>query len=219
MTDVAQVNKPTKFLDYTKNPDYDQAIDYVKPQLKYPEILAFKSDDINLDTSTIGQAKQVSVRYRGNGIITEGTYASDGQWIVAEKGFKDNDKTPSDSPARVPVNEMQWQSFAGAAKANTKNLKVVFLMDIRSKGFWQITKQNYAEANMPLTQIGVWAPGTAEETARFKRYLGSDNINGKILQFTNHHGAIGDKQIVKVITIPKQAEGSNGRLTAALVLG
>lgn len=162
--------------------------------------------------------------YSPTDVISRGGYDYDGRYIVAQDGFKGNDLTPP-GQQRIPVNEISWQAFASAANGRrrggpslTGNLKVIFLMDIQNKGFWRITEQNYKEAGKELKEVVEWTRGDAAATARFERFIGSDNINGKIIALRNHHNAIGNKRVAKVITAPRASGHSQGRFTAALVL-
>lgn len=124
------------------------------------------------------------------------------------------------------MNELSWQSWTSVAGTNTKNLQVIFLVNIENEGFWKIAAENYAEAGIPPTKAAVWEPKDAKHTVWFERLLGSDNINGKMIALTNHHNEIGNKKIARVVTIPRQAAkalGASGstamKFTAALVLG
>ncbi|KAJ4391250.1 hypothetical protein N0V93_004867 [Gnomoniopsis smithogilvyi] len=158
-------------------------------------------------------------------IILDGIYDKTGYAQIALNAFKANDATPTTNPARLPVNELSWQTWASVATTNTKNLEIFFLTNIQNEGFWQIAANNYAEADIPPTKAAIWEPKDAQNTVWFERLLGSDNINGKMLALTNHHNAIGNKKIAWVVTIPRQAAkelGATGttatKFTAALVL-
>ncbi|RDL42244.1 uncharacterized protein BP5553_02223 [Venustampulla echinocandica] len=205
------------------------------------ELTAFKAEHLGLDPSSIKQMKQITIKPKiedstkgtsnpsqnnppPTDFISQGGYDREGRYIIAQGGFKANDKTPA-GQQRVPVHEIAWQAFASVAKeskgaqaSRTKNLKVIFLMDIQNKGFWSIADRNYKEAGIPTNQMAVWERGDAAATTRFERFVGSDNINGKVIALTNHHNAIGNKKLARIITLPKEAPGSQNRFTAALVL-
>ena len=151
-------------------------------------------------------------------MINSGGYDPKGQFIIANIAFKANDKVAKSNPAKVPNNEMTWQAFASAAKTKTPNLKVIFLRDIQNVGMWAIAQTNYQEASIGLDQVAVWDQSTPQKKVWFDRFMGSDNANGKLLALTNHHGGEGNKQVAKIITITKQAAGSQGKFTAALML-
>lgn len=157
--------------------------------------------------------------------ILKGAYDKTGFVQIGMDAFKDNDKTAKTDKHRLPVNELSWQTAMSVAGSNAKNLQVIFLTNIQNMGFWAIAAQNYKEANIAPDTVAVWEPKDKKHTVWFERLLGSDNIHGKILALTNHHTAIGNKKIARVVTIPRQAMAKLGatgataaKFTAALVL-
>ncbi|KAI9712382.1 MAG: hypothetical protein M1820_001595 [Bogoriella megaspora] len=225
LNDVKEVDVrgKTSFLDIRHNAKY-LGVSGSRVFHTFPELKVFREADLSLDVKTLKSLREITVSDATSKaiikpIINRGTYDPNGEVIIAQVAFKANDQTPRDSPERVPVNEISWQAYASVAKGTDKQkrLKVIFFMDIQNRGFWSITAQNYEQAGIPTDKMHVWT--AADHLESFQRFIGSDTINGKVRFLTNHHIAIGNKTLAKVITIPKQVPGSQGRFTAALVLG
>ncbi|CAJ2501345.1 Uu.00g041980.m01.CDS01 [Anthostomella pinea] len=133
---------------------------------------------------------------------TEGAYDPHGELFFMVEAYKARNPTPRDDRRYVPANEISWQCYAKVAGENTKNLKLILLMDINNKGFWSITAHNYEEVGKSTDEIAVWERGDdSDSLKRFERFLGGDIMNGILLALANHHNAIGDKTISKIITI------------------
>ncbi|CAJ2500131.1 Uu.00g029840.m01.CDS01 [Anthostomella pinea] len=209
------------FFNIYKNEDYFEFDTETIPTTNYPELQGFKSADTGVDLGDIKELEETTIRDATGDMFKEvinlGAYDKKGKIIVAVSAFKENNHTPR-GRQYVPINEVGWQVYAHTAEGNVENLKVIFLMNIQNKGFWSITAKNYEEFGKKTDEMVVWEAGHGDALKRFKRFLGSDNINGKLLALTNHHNAIKDKDIAKVITIPKDVPGSQGKFTAALVL-
>lgn len=230
VTDLCEVDvgpPPIAFADIFSS-QIDPRPYYITPDIgvsvdKYPELSLFKQADTGVDLSG-KNFPEYDIRNDEKATsktINEGGYDKGGTFIVANIAFKGNDQKAKDDPSRVPNNDMTWQAFAKAAtKNNVKNLKVIYLRDVQNAGMWAITQTNYSERKIDLSTIEVWDASTPQGEIWFNRFLGSDNVSGKILTLTNHHQALGNKKILKIITIPKQAtSGTSSKYTAALVLG
>ncbi|CAJ2500960.1 Uu.00g038130.m01.CDS01 [Anthostomella pinea] len=223
----------TSFMNIFKlEPDYFYIGEEKAIVSEHPELQVFKSSDTGVDLGSIKELKRIAIvsstqgssgdegtaadytgEYDTNTVVS-GLYDTGGQVIIGEDAFKRNNRVPS-GPKHVPLNEITWQSYASVAKADTKNLKVYFLTNVMNKGFWAITAQNYEEAGIPVDQVAVWEPKHGDA---FLRLLGSDVINSKLVALANHHNAAGDREVAKVITMPKYVPGSQGQFAAALVL-
>ncbi|KAI9694048.1 MAG: hypothetical protein M1822_003319 [Bathelium mastoideum] len=215
------------FLNFMMNKQYFGIQEDYPRGANFPELQAFDSKDLGVNPESIRQLKEITIVDKTSKdlvkpIINRGSYDPNGVVMLAEAAFKAHDKTPRNSPERIPVNELSWQAFASVAKQGKKslttNLKVIFLINIQNKGFWSIAAQNYKEIGLEPNKMHVWERGDAAATRRFERFIGSDNANGKVLFLTNHHTAAGNKKILKVITVPKGAPGSSNKFTAAIVL-
>ncbi|KAI1773875.1 hypothetical protein F4818DRAFT_442633 [Hypoxylon cercidicola] len=226
--DEAQVRNGESFFNIFKKVKYYEVTpDMFKRKEDFKEFSLFQKKDLGFDYSEFGLLRQITIKdetFTGPNkpIINMGTYSTEGRFIISEERYKAHDKTPPNSNQKTPMNEVTWQAFASIANdkgvSKTQNLKVIFMKDIQNKGFWSITGQNYKEAGIDTNKMVVWKPGDAAETARFHRFLGSDNINGMLLFLANHHRSAGNKKVAKVITIPKGVKGSRNKFTAALVL-
>lgn len=207
----------------------------------YPELKYFSAPDLGgfdvskklggqrLTHKTITNKPPASQQNSGMPTILEGVYDKSGLVQVALNAFKGNDNTAKTSDYRLPVNELSWQTWTSVANSkqgnNLKNLQIIFLVNIQNTGFWQIAAENYKEAGIAPNKVAVWEPKDAKHTVWFERFLGSDNINGKMIALKNHHTEIGDKKIARVVTMPRQAIAALGapgptsmKFTAALVL-
>lgn len=179
-------------------------------------IEAFEGKLDGFDTSTIKEGRYVALKNKmGDGnVIQDAAYAKDGKFMIAMNAFKEED--PMQQPEnennlyRVPVNEMFFQGLQYGTKDDehpdgiTDKLKVVFLDDIQNIGFWSIVEKIYEKNKKPLGEVTVWKEGSDE----FKRLVGSDNINGKLIAFGNHKNAMGSKKIKQIVIAPKQAVGN-----------
>ncbi|KAI9668109.1 MAG: hypothetical protein M1821_000929 [Bathelium mastoideum] len=191
------------FLNFMMNKQYFGIQEDYPRGANFPELQAFDSKDLGVNPESIRQLKEITIVDKTSKdlvkpIINRGSYDPNGVVMLAEAAFKAHDKTPRNSPERIPVNELSWQAFAS--------------------GFWSIAAQNYKEIGLEPNKMHVWERGDAAATRRFERFIGSDNANGKVLFLTNHHTAAGNKKILKVITVPKGAPGSSNKFTAAIVL-
>ncbi|CAJ2508472.1 Uu.00g134980.m01.CDS01 [Anthostomella pinea] len=214
----ASKDEHKSFFNIYENEDYFKFHTETVPTKSYPELQLFKSDDTGVDVGDIKELEGIEITDPDVGLeINVGAYDKEGRIMMAFSAFKENNATPR-GPTYVPNNEIGWQAFAHTAGDKVENLKVIFLMNIMNKGFWSIAAKNYNEIGKNYDEMVVWDAGHGEALKRFQRFLGSDNINGKLLALTNHHNAIKNKDIAKVITIPKDVHGSNGKFTAALVL-
>lgn len=86
----------------------------------------------------------------------------------------------------------------------------------------EILRQAYAANDIPLSKHATWELDAHDKvkTEWFTRLVGSDNIGGKLLTMSNHHKAMGNKQIKKMTTYPRQiGEKTKGKLTMVLTLG
>ncbi|KAK8003963.1 hypothetical protein PG989_003682 [Apiospora arundinis] len=209
--DLAGKEKNTAFLDIRKNPNYEvdeQQHQYVNVDLK--ELKNFKPAELGFDINAPGTSTKVTVRRASDKKdINIGTYDPKGNFIYYESAFKEANNVED----KIPLNEVGMQNFKKIAGDNTKNFKVAFLANIQNKEFWEITRQNYNDVKQPYSQVMTFEHGTPQ----FDRYMGSPNINSKFFSWGNHHNAIGNKQVDKIVVIPKQVEGSGGKMTAALI--
>lgn len=225
VTNSCEADPPKKFMDMFKVDSYKIEPGFGQKASKYPELEQLNSDDIGFEFDSNSKITEYTVRWGGDNkgqIINEGGYSMDGIFIIASQAFKANDKLPKDSNERVPNNEMTWQAFAKAAsKRNTKKLQGMILRDIQNKGAWEILRQAYAAKDIPLSKHATWESDTHDKvkTEWFTRLVGSDNIGGKPLTMSNHHKAMGNKQIKKITTYPRQiGEKTKGKLTMVLTL-
>ncbi|KAI1868396.1 hypothetical protein JX265_007219 [Neoarthrinium moseri] len=196
------------FLDIRKNPAYKiEEVKVLTSELK--ELKNFKSSELGFEIKQ-GFVTQVSVR---NGKdpepINQGIYDPNGNYIMYQVAFKDGNNVAD----KIPLNEIGMQNFQKVAGDNTKNFKAAFLMELQNKEFWGITRQNYNDMKQPFSEVMTFNRGTPQ----FERYMGSPNINSKFFSYGNHHNAIGNKIVDKIVIIPKQAENSGGKFTAALI--
>ncbi|OAQ59216.1 hypothetical protein VFPPC_16897 [Pochonia chlamydosporia 170] len=211
--ELAKHRKNEAFLDIKKNDELDvidlDVIVNADPALKV--VRNFRSGELGFDTSSLNMLRQTTVSVKGEpgSIINKGTYDKEGRFIMYQSAFKE--LNPKNS--KTPLNEMGMQSFISAAGDKTKNLKAVFLMDVQNKEFWAITRQNYNDLKQPFTQVLTFQ----RNTPQFDRYMGSPNMNSKLYSFANHHNAIGNKIPTSIIVIPKKAENSGNKLTAAVI--
>ncbi|KAI1840390.1 hypothetical protein JX266_013398 [Neoarthrinium moseri] len=204
------------FLDIRNNPDY-QIVEVTFHPREINELKIFKASELGFE---IKQSRLVQLTVRNPNDaqpISQALYDPDGNYIMYQVAFKDGNKATD----KVPLNEIGMQNFlrvAGPDKAknkpdSTKNFKAAFLMDIQNKEFWGITRQNYNDMKQPFSEVLTFNRGTPQ----FDRYMGSPNIKSKFFSYGNHHNAIGNKVVDKIIIIPKQAENSGGKFTAALI--
>ena len=203
--------KPNEaFLDYRKNQNYELVDARVLTnEMKWSK--NFKLSELGFKIEPGKFVDRVAVLYRKDkGMVNRGSYDPDGNFIMYQDAFK---KTNDDVAKKLPLNEIGMQNFINVAGDNTKNLKAAFLMDVQNKEFWAITRQNYNDMKQPFDQVLTFEHGTPQ----FNRYMGSPSLFSKFYSFGNHHNAIGNKIPDKVIVIPKQAEGSGGQLTVAVV--
>jgi len=202
------------------------------PLETFPELKTFTKEDLGFDM-TNARMKEVQILNHDDkkGVetyIVRAAHDNDGRFMVHQDAFKDNDHFASavDSrkkagrPApqdveRVPVNEMSYQGFKAVAGDKSSNMQVQFLMNIQNPGFWRILQESYKERGISVNTKATWT--RAEHGKMFDRLAGSDNANGKILALENHHGALGDKRLTKIITVPAGVTGSEGKLTGALI--
>lgn len=226
VTDACEADPPEKFMDMFKVESYKIEPDFGQKAGKYPELGQLNSADIGFEFDSNSKITEYTVRWGEDNkgeIINAGGYSMDGIFIIASQAFKANDKLPKDSQERVPNNEMTWQAFAKAAsKRNTKKLQGMILRDIQNKGTWEILRQAYSAKDIPLSQHATWESDAHDKvkTEWFTRLVGSDNIGGKLLTMSNHHKAMGNKEIKKITTYPRQiGEKTKGKLTMVLTLG
>ncbi|KAK8132089.1 hypothetical protein PG999_000262 [Apiospora kogelbergensis] len=209
--DLEGKKQNTAFLDIRKNPNYEvqeEPFQFVNVNLK--ELKNFKPAELGFDINALGTFTKVTVkRASDKQDINIGTYDPKGNFIYYESAFKDANTVED----KIPLNEMGMQNFKKIAGDNTKNFKAAFLGDIQNKEFWEITRQNYNDMKQPYSQVMTFE----HDTAQFERYMGSPNLNSKFFSWGNHHNAIGNKVVDKIVIIPKQAENSGRKMTAALV--
>ncbi|KAH8885864.1 hypothetical protein GQ53DRAFT_350098 [Thozetella sp. PMI_491] len=192
--------------------DYEVEIPAMDGDIK--PLLTFKQEHLGFDPAPMmnrqGTRVKITNGIRQDNPISEGVYDPQGEWAVIEAELKSSDNNPG---KRIPVNELTWQAQVKVFKTNTGKLKVMFIENVRNKGFCEITKQNYIETNKALDSVAVWEPGTVY----FNRMLGSDNLSGKFNAWSNHHTAFGDKEIERIATMPRQVAGSDGFFHVAVV--
>lgn len=143
-------------------------------------------------------------------VIMRTTYNKGGKFIIFQDAFKE--KNVGTGAKKLQLNEMVMQNFLTVAGEKSNKLEVVFFMNIQNKEFWAITKQNYHDKGKPLSEMLRFQRGSPQ----FNRFMGSPNVHSKFFGFANHHGAIGNKIPKEFIVIPRQVEGSGGKLTVAL---
>lgn len=211
--ELAKYGKNEAFLDFRKNSAYkiDKQSVRLDDSVDLKVVKNFRSTELGFDSKSVRGMTQISVYVEksSGSPIMRGTYDHEGGFIVYQTAFKKDNKVPG----ATPLNEMSMQSFISAAGDKTKNLKAVFLMDVQNKEFWAITRQNYNDLKQPFTQVLTFQ----RNTPQFDRYMGSPNMNSKLYSFANHHNAIGNKIPTSIIVIPKQAENSGNKLTAAVI--
>ncbi|EFE41791.1 hypothetical protein TRV_03473 [Trichophyton verrucosum HKI 0517] len=187
---------------------------------QHPELLnLLKKEDTGFEFAAHTSWTEYSIRSKHVSQaalqVNHGGYSRNGEFIIANTAFKDAIPYPKGHPQRIPNNEITWQCFAKVAKEKTKNLKGLILRDIQNRGTWKILREAYEKKGIPLNQKAVWKPDPNDPgmDGLFKTIVGSDNIAGKLLILQNHHKAIGNKEINKVITWTRHAEGSLNKLT------
>ncbi len=187
---------------------FDSEVDPLDKNEDARLMLNFKQEDLGFDPTPMFSRMAYRIKVT-NGIeidneISQGIYDTQGEWAIVESEFKEADNNPG---KKLPVNELTWQSHHMVSGVNSGNLKVMFIENVRSDGFWEITKQNYIETNKQLDQMAVWAPGSAEDTARFNRFLGSDNMNGKFHARMNHHRPLATSRLIKLLPCQNRFPG------------
>ena len=211
--EVDQHPLKTAFLDYRENKGYKtkQKTDVNTAGLK--PVWNFKESDIGFNIRDTDKVTQITVSREGNTegeVITEGAFDPNGKFMVYSNTFKvENDLVPD----HVPLNEIAMQNFINVAGANTKNLQAAFITNVKNKGFYDITKRNYFDAKQTFQRVVSFPRGTLE----FSRIIGSDNVFSKMFSYMNHHNALGDKEIKKIVIMPRQSPGSDSELSIAIV--
>lgn len=212
--DLAKYSPHEAFLDFRENAGYRVRNDKYSYSY-YKSLRNFDSSELGFDFEQAKDIMQVTVTEKGGdsgAVIAQGSYDPEGRFMVYQMAFKDENNKVAD---HVPLNEISMQNFIAVAGDQTKNLKAAFITDIQNKGFFAITRQNYNDLKQPFDKVLTFERGTPQ----FYRYMGSDNIRSTIFSFGNHHHAIGNKIIDKIIVIPKQVQGSDDELAVAIVFG
>jgi hypothetical protein len=206
------------YVYWRNNPEYSNNMArYTIPTDNHPELEVFKAehledfDPARLDTDAI----ELTIRSKDDQVILQSTYGKDGDFILAQEAFKANDPTV-DPRMSVPINEIWWQAFRDFVSDKAASLHVIFLMDITNKGFWSVTEKAYDQYDKAFSEVVVWK---RDDIENFDAFIGTDNINGKVIAMMNHHLQAGDKQIRQIVTAPRHVEGSDGKMTVALVVG
>ena len=234
-TNVNGLNPPSNFFDVF-NPKMPKGLSPYRTETKelpksatetFPELKAFTKDDLGFDLPQ-SKMKETQIlnhddRLGIQSYIVRGSHSTDGKFMIHQDAFKNHDRfandvkkgTATQRQRRVPANEMSYQAYKSVAGDNTKNMQAQFLMNIYNPGMWRIIQESYKERGIELNTKASWT--AKDHPAAFNRLTGSDNANGKIQALQNHHNAMGNKQLDKIITLPRDAPGSQGKLTVALV--
>lgn len=213
---VEDVQPQKAFFDIFSAEGYVPSLSYEKKGKYFKELVhLLKKEDTGFDYTEYTPLVEYTIRSKNQGsVINDAAFSRDGEFIIASSAFKENIPYPKGDPKRVPNNEITWQCFEKATK-NPKNLKGLILRDIQTKGTWKILHHAYEKMGFPLDKKAVWKPDPKDPVMDdlFKTIVGSDNISGKLLILQNHHQALGNKEVTKVITWTKKVEGSNSKLT------
>ena len=201
------------FLNFHKHGGYKTNNDNEVEFRSFKSLQNFKSSEIGFDIAPETKVTRVTVADKNddkNNVIIISSYDPKGDFIVFQSAFK---KGNNEIPGHVPLNEMNMQNFIKVAGHNTKNVRAAFIENIMNKGFFDITRQNYNDMKQPFDKMLTFNRGTPQ----FDRFMGSEIIWSKVVSFTNHHNAIGNKIIEKIVVVPKQAKNSDEELAVAIV--
>jgi hypothetical protein len=235
-TDVTKLKPPQNFFDIY-NPKMPAGLSPYKTKTtplkgsatdNFPELKVFTKEDLGFEITPTSKVKETRINNHDDPedagwYIVRGTHSEDGKFMVHQDAFKENDDfakaaaagTAKDPQKRVPANEMSYQSFKSVAGPNSKNMQAQFLTNIYNPGMWRIIQESYKARGIPLNTKATW---TAKDNPQeFNRFTGSDNANGKIQALQNHHDDMGNKNLVKIVTVPRDVPGSQGKLTVALI--
>ncbi|TLS21848.1 uncharacterized protein PpBr36_09633 [Pyricularia pennisetigena] len=149
---------------------------------------------------------------------------SEGDFMATNCMFKANDlvrrgQEVGDQRLTVPMNELIYQSFLESLEDGTElaaNLKAIFVLQIWNFEFDQIATAHYGtdrEDMMPMS----WRTTVEGEKDIAYEFLGTRVLWGFVRMLCNHHGALGDKPIDKVIIRPTDPTGN--RWDAVIKLG
>jgi hypothetical protein len=211
--EVAKHPLNTAFLDYRKNTGYRATTDASKKLSSLQSVWAYSEEELGFNIRDTDKVTQITVRKSDaneDQLVTEGSYDPEGKIIVYQNAFKEQNVQVTDP---IPLNEIAMQNFIRVAGDNTRNLKAAFITDIQNKGFFDITRKNYNDKHENFKTVLTFKAGTAE----FNRYIGSDNVKSKMFSFINHHNAIGNKKIEKIVVAPMQADKADHELSIAIV--
>ncbi|CAG8956015.1 hypothetical protein HYFRA_00008871 [Hymenoscyphus fraxineus] len=207
--DLVKHRKDSAFIDVTKSAEYEvyEIENWIDESFAYLPKL-YKSEEIGIGLNRVPVLTTTTVYTEDTmGLICRATYADDGQFIIYQHAYKENDGV-----GEIPINEIQMQNFFAASKENAKNFRAAFFENIQNKEFWAITRENYNDMKQPYTKALTFERGTPQ----FDRYMGSPNIWSKFWGFGNHHNALGKPIPMRIIITPTQVPNSFG-LGAAIV--
>ncbi|EAW11070.1 uncharacterized protein ACLA_067060 [Aspergillus clavatus NRRL 1] len=214
---------------------YNVKQDFPKGDRDWPELSAVMKNDPELGYVGSANFRERIIQSKATkdetAVTNDCAFDHQNGVIVALRNFAQNDHWPTKpkDPHRLPFSELTFQSLKDSAprkigKPSTydpKNLKLVIRRDVQNEGTRAIVAQAHSDNGIPMTQRGVFELDSKDPkiSESFRALSGADNVKGVYYMLKDHHQEIGDKTIKKIYTYPREMEGSNKKLTLALVLG
>ena len=155
------------------------------------------------------------------GVVAGGKFFDQDGVIIGEDRFSANDKNPKDSRTRPSdITFQQYESFASHTGVSGKlmrgytndvsKLRAFVGRNIQSKSTVETTFAAHYKTGQPMDKEGVFKRDSqgAEKDA-YDAFLGTDFISSLIYMLSDHHVALGNKQIPAIHTYPRTFTPSN----------